>query len=650
MRNFPISLRWMLALIVVAAIAVALFLRNSSRDDAGAAATETAAESVAESPASGAGTEADEAQPNASVSKAERRPVPRARPTREPREPSPGSETVWKGAITFLDSQPTGASPAGSDVDWLTLGFVCFGELHPVNVVIRDARFECAVPFVDEDIEEVRVLRAVALGGRWLPEAGFEKLSPEFAAEGRIQLRRAPVTYLNVVDDASGATISPVKLAAQQMSEWLYRRGYWEGTLTSQPISMDDVRVSADSNGRVEVLVRSEGWAEGTAEIDVDAGGTRELRLKRAGTAEFRWVVPEAVRSTMGASANWPAMSVQLQPEELGAKSPERAGSISASGSRWGSAHAVDSTLGVADVVKARVTGIVPGCYKAVLRLSAFAGKDGLELALAQFVVRADETSEVELATVHTLDVGAYASRIQIEIPGEYGAVKELTLLMRRVEPGRDPEWTSWTPVVARETSPSIWQSALPRVDPGLCQFGISIDPSVRVEVEVRTGTVEPIRVVVPTPFRYQIRLRTRSSEAPPKPRSMSWCPGSSEGSSSGERVSESKGVYEIITGSPEIVVSLGDVRLDAARPRRVGGSRRRGRACPRRSARSVRSIGPARERSTLRRTHDLRCPSRPGPRRPPTRARHPPRATLARRRARTARVVPRTRRARTRA
>ncbi|MCY3003292.1 MAG: hypothetical protein NTV21_15960 [Planctomycetota bacterium] len=552
MRNLSITTRWMLALVVVAAIGVAYFMRNKSRGDDGASATMSTVASVAEP--------AQRVDPTVDVDAALERPdadsertaVPE--PEEESAQPKPreGSGKVWKGRVEFVGlGREFGTTLEERDlgINRLTLGFECFGRTYPEVVELSLDTFECEVPFAEEDIERVRVLHASAQGGHWLPEAGFEMLSRDFDAPVVVRLVRAPPTRLKVVDARTGEMLGTFHLNSGQISAV----NGWGRTFFQEIVDVGDLVEETESDGTARLRLSAEGRVTRMLEFDLDVGGMHEIRMERAGSARTSWTVPEELQPVLWSRRDRPTLHVQLQPDAGRGSprgSPFDAPELSAVGS---AVEQRESKDGLPASVSAKIQGVAPGEYRAVLQVSGTRFTKARELAAAMVVVRADETAEVELATLPDHGFPASEWTFEVVIPEGYGDFRNPRLVLRAPTPQR----SSWTSLVARETAPRVWRSAPIRADPGSVLVGLSIDPTCEVPVELDGSPTTPVRVAIPEPLRFRVRLRSRTSEPPPLPSVLLWRSSPSNKNQPGERVSPRDGVFEICAAGPAIEVAL---------------------------------------------------------------------------------------------
>lgn len=552
MRNSSFSLRWLLALGVAGALLLALFVSSDPRGDesktGSAALAETAIESAQPVPESldvGVALEPLDAEP-------ERTAVPKSDEEFPRPKPRPGTGKVLKGRVEFVGlGREFGTTLDERDlgVNRLTLGFECFGHTYSEVVELSFDTFECVVPYADEDIERIHVVRASAQRGHWLPATGSETFALAFDAPVAVRLQRAPPTRLKVVDSRSGEMLEAFQISSRSPSGEFG----WTHSFQRQVVDVGELIEMVEPEGRTEFQVLAEGWVPRSMNLDLDAGATHEIRMRRGGSAWVRWTVPDELRPALWSRSERPSLHVQLQPiavDEPPSSSPFDAPKRCTFGSGVEQREAKD---GLPASSSAKVVDVAPGEYRAVLLVAATRFTKTRELAAATVLVRADETAEVELATLPDHGFPAPEWTFEVVIPEGYGDVRNPRLVLR----APTPQLSSWTSLVARETAPRVWRSAPIRADPGSVLVGLSIDPTCAVPVELDGSPETPIRVAIPEPLRFRVRLRSRSSEPPPLPSVLHWRSSASSRNQPGERVSPRDGVFEIRAAGPAIEVAL---------------------------------------------------------------------------------------------
>jgi hypothetical protein len=473
-------------------------------------------------------------------------------------KPRPGTGKVLRGRVEFVGpGREFGTTLDKRDrrTNYVTLGFECFGRTYPEVVELSFDTFECVVPYADEDIERVRVLRASAQGGHWLPATGSETFAHEFDAPVVVRLMRAPPTRFKVVDARSGEmldrfNVSPLDRSARTRGVASFEKG---------PVTTERLPFESGPEGLLRLRVSAEGWASRAVEFDLDAGGTHEIRMHRGGSVRVRWTVPDELSGALCRSLDRPLLHMRLHRVRALTSAQAASGEDELNAGLFvSSAIQQDSKPGESASVSATLKGVAPGEYRAVLEVPEGGFTKVRELAMARAMVRAGESTEVELTTLPELDYPAPERTFDVLVPSDYGSIDALHVLLQPATPKDGLDLDGSRRLLAREIEPRVWRSAPTRADAGSYIVTLSIDPMSAVPLEITERSDAPIRVVIPTPYRYRIRLQSQASEVPPKPRSMNWRSGSSVDSPSGERVDGSRGVFEIITGCREIEVSLG--------------------------------------------------------------------------------------------
>ncbi len=559
--NLSITTRWMLALVVVVAIGMALFMRNKSRDRDGASAIVSTVESVAE-PARPVDPRLDvEAAIECSSAEAERTAVPESEEEPERSKPRPGSGKVWKGRVEFVREElPAGGTYVG-ETNELTFGFRCAGRVLEHTVALNGDTFEFEVPFHADDIEEVLVLHAFARRRNWRPADGCEALGGDAEAGALVRLQPFPQNSLELVDASKGDRILRCVLELEPSGE---RMSGDDGALHALRSSRTDAR------GILRLRIFADLYAPRSIALDLTRGGAHVVRLVRSGGVAVRWNVPEDLRTKLGRSLFERGFEFRVEPVFVPSPvlddefAPQRADVLTKR-----LLQPLLRSMPEAGPVSVRgeARGLLAGEYRVVASTLALPLTKPRDLVAASVVIRSSEVSEVELVNLIELELPLPKWTVELVLPEDYGSPKALSLVLRPPDAAAG-QFRFGTLELSQQESSRTWRSGRFSADRGTFTAELSLDPSSRAQVAFDGPSDSLVRVEFPRPFRYQVRLRSRAHQAPPLPRRVQWRTASPDPKAENHVVRQGEGSIEIATVAPAI-----EVALTGATPFRLAGA-----------------------------------------------------------------------------
>lgn len=412
-------------------------------------------------------------------------------------------------------------------------GFVEESELElPVRSWIAGGEF---------DVAEVRAVGGSANGERWRPVEGFDSVLVRGEGERVLRFELAPKTHLIVKDAETGEPFEQVEIRFSRSDDpgsryrWNSTRlgdgalGIWQAC-ERQPIELEPLVPSTRGlSGRVELRVRAAGRAERQIAVKLGSGGTHEVLLERSGSARLTWHVPMELEE-LGYRSEVP-LALGLEFASSGATAPATAADFELLPFQ----HVDSGSPVFGKIEQGRIrwmdlTGLVPGTYVAQFELPRQVLLRTTPLARATFTVGQGGFVDVELETV--LEPEARPSRLafELDIPAELGAAPKCSLQLRRYDGSTAPasfgapdsylsSYSGPYGVTELDYNRESRRSSSVLISKGECELAISGDFEYCVRLQVGAGVEERRRISIPSPTRMRVRLvadRVSGEELPP--------------------------------------------------------------------------------------------------------------------------------------
>ncbi len=564
MRNFPISLRWMLAGVVVGAASLgALWLKSRGTHEE---LRVTGGEVVEEKPGPSVGeafeTELQSGTAQSRVAMEERVPIVPSRPAR------PGDGRSLRGRVEFVGLEPEqlvmrDSSSRAPEIYVLFVGVG--GEREGVSEELDGREWSCELPFVPEDIARVQVAGVVWRERLWRAVAGSETLPLDFSAEAVVQLERAPVTTIRVFDAKTREPIerfrvafgppgtSPTTgwLANEKWQDFKARRldlhpreawGIWPG----EPFT---AKVSAPGHGVVAVGV------------ELGSGVAHEVLLPLGGSATLRWQ-PENAASQIG-TVDW-ADTIRLTVERLGTGIEKDSSPVARSEALHWSDFRPELTFEDTELpprnpeLERLVDGLAAGSYRARLEHESGSLLGITRVAEAQFSLKAGQHVEVQLRDV--VDPEAVNVPLALEFAFPVGSAP----------PAGERVWLSrfnaddWGSREQLQLVRGTWQTQPVVVRPGRYRASVRGLRNFELEFEFPPQSVSPVVLPVPTLHHFRIQLASTSRDTAATKERVRWRSEASRVEQEARRASGDPETSEFYTDTLPVMVSLsGSRRFD---------------------------------------------------------------------------------------
>lgn len=563
MRNFPYSLRWMLAGVVVLAIGVAAWLKvgwmqNPTLQVAG---LEVAAhEDVkTDSGVTELVERADEGGTEDSRVELEVR-LP-AVPSRPERSARPGDLRVWRGSVEYVGLDPELAASTDFSLGQPELHLLFIGvggEQERVATVLERLGWSCVLPFMPEDIASVEVVGVVRRERLWHSVDGSATLPLDFTTEPVIRLELAPVTTISVVDAKTREPIQRFRLGAEgggaSTGQGALTRdeGLKFSTRRLELHPYDEWNVLPGESGTL--IVSADGYADAAVDVAIGSGIAHEVRLARGGSVLLRWELDSNAPSVWFVDR---AGTLKLAVERIEAAEAEHASQrIRSEVLNW---DEIEPELSFADEesrlheleLEKLVEGLVPGKYHAALThvSSGFLGVT--RLAEAQFDVRAGRRPEVRLLNV--VDTQAVNVPLELEFATSVGVGPPQGERVRLCRSNED-DWGTAEPLALVD---GTWRTQAVLVRPG--KFRVSVRGLRTFEHEFEFPPNSPSLVVLPVPAlqHFRVSLAPISGGAVTAKERLRWSSADGSGEQDAQRVAGAPGTSEFYTDRVPVKVLL---------------------------------------------------------------------------------------------
>lgn len=522
MRNFPLSLRRTLALVVLGLV--------------GACATRSGIEG------NGAAVEEEKASPTVAISseaRAETQVNDGAEIESEPvvvleNDDERGRES-WRVKVEGLPIEALGeAEEVSIESPIVALEFVGRDAIGTWDLkVVDDGFIEVWLPCERSELAEVRALAASAERVRWRPVPGFETLPLEGDGERLLRFERAPKTLLRVTDAETGAPLESVdieRLESLEPFSWVgmhlldpFDDKRFHSNVWQQPIELDSLLPSAlGLAGPVEFFLKARGRAGECIAVTLGSGGTHELALQREASVQATWRVPDEMRELLDDSG-LRVIATFVREEDSAApvivSSPGQSAAIEHRPQRVGPSFSVDSGDDASGpFLSATMSGLAPGRH--VVRLELVG--DGLIrstlLASRELSLVAGEHAQVELESDFEAASLPVTLALELDVAVEHGLAPrcwvKLAQFAPEVEYPREEDLSFDR--ASRRTAPVL-------VSPGEYVLRVSGDFNFGTKLTVAAGGDELRRIVVPAPSRFSVRLSTVDSRDVEWPEKLRW-------------------------------------------------------------------------------------------------------------------------------
>ncbi|NUP94666.1 MAG: hypothetical protein HUU28_00740 [Planctomycetaceae bacterium] len=564
MRSFPRRLGWWFVALVFAVMAIDRVLVRWPTDDSNAhpviAIQETPSDLAARS-AAPPSRETERGADTDDVDQADAERVPVSPDARGARTARPGTGERWSGRVTFV-----GPEPARDSFDlWtiaegeLLLDFEGVGGVRLRRAsTIKDGAWSFELPFVAEDIVEVKVAGVLRRERLWSPRAGFERLPLELGTIPEIEVEAAPVTTLRVVDAGSGAPIQPFhctfddELSSSPLAS--VEQG-WGGICEEETLELHPRRWWFLQPGpKLVAIVRAEGHVASSVEFSLGSGETHVVRLRLAGSAKLSWSLPE--RHDLSEEEFF-ADSIELVVETRDAQgvatSDELVRTARYSRFEFDTNDGTPASLGRRPEPVVVVEGLAPGSYRATVTERSIWSSEGSPVAQASFRVRAGHRTEVVLRDSTAAGEPQSPLQLAIELSDDSASPRgERVRIQRRTTEG----WSQGRTLALFST----WKTEAFPVPYGSFRASVTGLREFTLEFEHSATSEQPVRLRAPPFQRLEVHLRLDSGDTAARRERLHWRPiGESQTDGMVERVANQPGTFELFTQSLPIEIAIED-------------------------------------------------------------------------------------------
>lgn len=562
MRSFRRRLGWWVVVVVFVVLAVDRVLVRWPRDDSNAqpviAIPETRpdlAAGAAEPQVDGSGANRDD------LGEAGTERVLVSSTERELRTARPGTGERWGGRVTFV-----GPEPARDSFDLWTVAegelLLDFDGVGGVRLrrasTIKDGEWSFELPFVAEDIVEVKVAGVLRRERLWRPRPGFESLRLELGSVPQVEVEAAAVTTLRVVDAESGAPIQPFyctfddELSSSPLASV---EQDWGGICEEETLELHPRRWGFLQPGpKLVAIVRAEGHVASSVEFSLGSGETHVVRLRPAGSAKLSWSLAE--RHDLSEEEFFDEsieLVVEARDAQGGATSDELVRTARYSRFEFDTNDGTPASIGRAPQPVAVVEGLAPGSYRATVTEGSIWSSERSPVAQASFQVRAGQRTEVVLRD--TFPAGEPESPLQLafELSEDSSSPRgERVRIQRRTADG----WSQGRTLDLFST----WKTEAIPVPYGRFRASVTGLREFTLEFEHSATSEQPVLLRAPPFHHLKVHLRLDLGDKAARHERMRWRPvGEIHTDGTVDRVANEPGTFELFTQSLPIEIAIED-------------------------------------------------------------------------------------------